>query len=370
MTGGPLGCGLVTKDFVDCPKCLATADRTGALDFWWNWQIAPDTDMSEFNSDVVASVQKKFIPMVWGSAPPEDWSFVDTASYVMGFNEPDQFGPGCVGTWDPPAYGCAPGEDRQATSSGWANLFDPSTSFKGQPRAARYWQWLINNMTQLHAPSNGNWPKIVSPSMAQDAPPGEVSCMGVDPEQPGSIKFCHGWLKVFKEHTTQLQCTKFDGSTTNCWDIIDVIQIHAYARTAQDVKDKVQGYYNEFQEDFDGSRGQKKTLWITELAAASNDPNFIDTFVAEIFDGNNGFMNRRTYFYLEKVSWFSEFVFPSFAVGGYVPKPHEKWVSTLFDAYSSLSPVGKTLFNMCGANIGDGSFSSRRLWSAARALVL
>jgi hypothetical protein len=59
-------------------------------------------------------------------------------------------------------YGCAPGVFSKATSSGWAPLFDPSTGIwenggTGKPKAALYWQWLINNLTQ--------------PNLRPDAPP-------------------------------------------------------------------------------------------------------------------------------------------------------------------------------------------------------
>ena len=70
--------------------------------------------------------------------------------------------------------------------------------------------------------------KVVSPSMAQGAEMNE-SCIGADPAKQ---HFCQGWLQVFKNYTLSLDCTGFGGAETNCWDVIDAIQIHAYARTA------------------------------------------------------------------------------------------------------------------------------------------
>ena len=70
--------------------------------------------------------------------------------------------------------------------------------------------------------------------MAQVAEPG-ASCIGVDPSGADNPKYCYGWLKAFKTATLALDCTDFEGKATNCWDVIDAIQIHAYARTAAEV---------------------------------------------------------------------------------------------------------------------------------------
>jgi hypothetical protein len=68
----------------------------------------------------------------------------------------------------------------------------------------------------------------------------------------GNSHFCHGWLSMFKKQTLQMSCTDFTGKVTNCWDVIGVIQIHAYAKTAAEVKSKIASYYTEFTEDFEG----------------------------------------------------------------------------------------------------------------------
>lgn len=39
------------------------------------------------------------------------------------------------------------------------------------------------------------------------------------------------------------------------WDVIDAIQIHAYARSAKEVKDKINTYYTTFKDDFEGTNG-------------------------------------------------------------------------------------------------------------------
>ena len=46
----------------------------------------------------------------------------------------------------------------------------------------------------------------------------------------------------FKNYTRSLPCVSFSGQQTNCWDVIDAIQIHAYARTAAEVLDKIRDY--------------------------------------------------------------------------------------------------------------------------------
>ena len=57
---------------------------------------------------------------------------------------------------------------------------------------------------------------------------------------------------MFKKETMQMSCTDFSGKVTNCWDVIGVIQIHAYAKTAAEVKSKITSYYTEFSDDFEG----------------------------------------------------------------------------------------------------------------------
>ncbi|CAE8648109.1 unnamed protein product, partial [Polarella glacialis] len=65
--------------------------------------------------------------------------------------------------------------------------------------------------------------------------------------------------------------------------VIDHIQIHAYARTAAEVKTKIEGYYDAFQEDFEGLNGRKKkTLWLTEVAMGSNNASEIVPFVEDL----------------------------------------------------------------------------------------
>ena len=226
--------------------------------------------------------------------PDGGYGFLSDASFVMGYNEPDMYGPACDGDWNPPAYGCVLGGYRPATSSGFPELFDPAS-------AAKFWQNSINNMTA----NTGNQ-LIVSPSMAMGAEP-NGTCVGVDPTT-SNMKHCPGWLQMFKKYALTKHCTDFSGKSTNCWDVIDVIQIHAYARDAQDVKDKISSYHAVFQEDFDGSNGRnKKTLWLTEVAAGTNDGSKAVQFVEDLMNPTDGLTNRDTYGFVEKVFFLPEF---------------------------------------------------------------
>lgn len=127
-------------------------------------------------------------------------------------------------------------------------LFEPSA-------AAPYFQSLVNNMT---ASASQKTLKIVSPSMANGANPQPGNECTADPAGkqqlqlplhwlshrhsifaccvhellfatvPGNPNRCTGWMSMFKTTALTLPCTAFDGTKTNCWDVIDSIQIHAY----------------------------------------------------------------------------------------------------------------------------------------------
>ena len=180
---------------------------------------------------------------------------------------------------------------------------------------------------------------------------GTFSCIGVDPAAAGAPKACPGWLKDFKAKALAMACTDFSGGATNCWDVIDTIQIHGYARDAQDIKDKIAEYRAAFDEDFSGSGGRKqKTLWLTEVAYGGNDAASITKFIDDLMNPTDGLTNRATYPYVEKVSWFSEWSFDAFTVSGVTPRPFETWSSNLFFPLSGeLSPAGTAFFGACNA---------------------
>jgi hypothetical protein len=336
----PLKCGVCTSDFPENVKALGMIAETGKLDFWWNWATEPKIDTSSLTPEVAALVNEAFDPMIWGQGEQPSYEFLTNASFVHGYNEPDLYGPPCVGDWDPPQYGCSPGDYRAATSSGWAPLFDPQS-------AALLWQEDVNRMTRINPSLFNHGQKIVSPSMAMGAE-ATVNCYGVDPAVDGAIKRCPGWLGLFKEATLGLECTDFNGSTTNCWDVIDVLSIHGYAKEAADILGKIDGYRDVFADDFDGANGRKeKTLWLTEVAMGSSDGDAIVGFVDDLMNAETGLTNRVKYDFVEKVSWFSVWSFFAFELDDELPENYEAWSSTLFNPYGSLSQVGEAFFSYC-----------------------
>ena len=139
--------------------------------------------------------------------------------------------------------------------------------------------------------------------MAMGARPDNNTCFGVDPSASGAIKHCNGWMYSFKNFTSTLPCVDFAGEKTNCWDVIDAIQIHAYARTAQEVLDKIRDYREVFAEDIEGRNGRtRKTLWLTEVAAASSNGTFVTGFVNDLLSNSTGLMNRTEFSYITHVS--------------------------------------------------------------------
>ena len=119
----PLRCGVATNAFPECPSCLKTLLATKKLDFWWNWDTQPLVDESVLSSAEAEAMHSAFTPMVWGQGDLPSYAFLSSESpEVQTYNEPDQYGPACVGDWDPPAFGCGKGEYRPATSAGWQPL--------------------------------------------------------------------------------------------------------------------------------------------------------------------------------------------------------------------------------------------------------
>jgi hypothetical protein len=171
----------------------------------------------------------------------------------------------------------------------------------------------------------------------------------VDPSVDGAVKACPGWLAAFKQFTLELECTTLDGTATNCWDAIESIQIHAYAKSAEDVTDKIKGYYDMFTDDFEGTNGRtQKTLWLTEVAYGGNTADDISSFIDDLMNDVTGLTNRALFPYVEKVSWFSEWNFAAFNVSGVAPAQYETWSSALFNPLDgSLTDAGETYFKYC-----------------------
>ena len=327
-------CGVASGQFALNPPTLTSAVGTGKLSFWWNWNTAPGVDTTGLSASTIAAMQKSFVPMLWGQAPPGDYDFLKYAEGdVMGYNEPDLYGPPCCNCDGKQSY-------YPATSSGWLPLFDPAN-------AATLWKDTVNNLTSTQR-SGTTLRRIVSPSMANGAKPAAGVDCTLDPAASGNTKRCEGWLSMFKVATLKLQCSKFDGTQTNCWDVIDAIQVHAYAKSASDVLTKIDDYLDVFPDDFAGTSGRsQKTLWLTEVAAASNDGAEVAAFASALMASSGGLADRTKYASVSHVSWFSEYFFPGFNVTGHVAKPAESWSSSLFNPFGGLTDVGSAFFAGC-----------------------
>jgi len=332
-------CGVASAIFSTNPSALDTALQTKQLSFWWNWNTVTNLASKILSPSSVAAAEKTFVPMVWGAGPFESSTFIQDAAYVMGYNEPDLYGPACCNCDGKQTYS-------PATSSGWANLFNPAS-------AASLWKETVNKLTsQSKNNVTSGVRRIVSPSMANDAKPKPGVMCTQDPANAANPKRCEGWLSLFKAEALQQSCVGFDGRTTNCWDVIEVIQIHAYALKAEDVFTKIEGYHTEFAEDFSGSNGRtKKLLWLTEVAGGTADGATQTEFATQLMSKTGGLADRSKYPYVERVSWFSEMSFPAFKLGDTVPSVNEAWSSSLFNPFGGLSPVGDAFFANC-ANTG------------------
>lgn len=332
-----LECGVASAVFSTNTATIDTALDSG-MSFWWNWNTVQNVDTTGIPPETQQALRDVFVPMLWGQDLAPDFSFMaDHEGDVMGYNEPDQYGPACCNCDGQQTYS-------PATSSGWLPLFCPAT-------AAPYWQRTVNNLTA------GTWPpgppgpppppgpapppappgpppppppgppvppdvctttaatslaggnlvgrvcaalrlydccerigqhpdaeaavayggcceyyssssspvkhvanksatlltlrkanlrldplsstvpsragpsgvrRIVSPAMAGDAAPEPGIDCSADPAGPGNPHFCHGWLSMLKQHALNMSCQTFSGKTTNCWDVVDALSIHAY----------------------------------------------------------------------------------------------------------------------------------------------
>ncbi|CAK9006159.1 unnamed protein product [Durusdinium trenchii] len=337
----PLHCGVGTNTFTDCPQCLESAMNSGAIDFWWNWDYVPKVDMSHLPTEVISKARKSFTPMIWGTKLPKNFSFFSLGSeYLMGFNEPDQYGPACAGELTRGSFGCGEEEYRPATSAGFAALFDPA-------KAAKEWQKLVNLLAEVPREPGAPLTRLAAPSMAQNAEP--VDDCTHDPALPEARKYCRGWLQSFKAIALTLSCKTLSGRQTNCWDVIDALPIHGYARSAEEIKQKLQQYHRVFQEDFEGTQGRSmKKLWLTEVTMGSNEASELVSFVDGLMNAHDGLQNRELFSYVERISWFSEWSMGAFKLSSYVPHMDEAWSSSLFEPTTGhFTPHGQSFIRHC-----------------------
>ena len=124
-----LQCGVASAVFGTNPGAAETAVGTGKLSFWWNWNTDQILDQAGLTPSTAKALAGTFVPMVWGTAFPDSLGWLnDTEGDVMGFNEPDQYGPACCNCDGKQSY-------YPATSSGWAPLFNPSSASTAYKRS-------------------------------------------------------------------------------------------------------------------------------------------------------------------------------------------------------------------------------------------
>mmetsp|Transcript_39137 Transcript_39137/g.113072 ORF Transcript_39137/g.113072 Transcript_39137/m.113072 type:complete len:259 (+) Transcript_39137:154-930(+) len=212
------------------------------------------------------------------------------------------------------------------------------------PELARDWQAFVMAFKATNPEG-----RVLAPAMA-DADPlhrasaGEyASCMASPQTPQAHMAYCPGWLRCFKDTVIELPC-----GDTNCWDIIDALQFHAYAHDAQDVKDKVDSWARVWSDDLTGANGRKKkSLWLTEVARAgavdSSDPDgktcdFI-TDIVRYLKGHE---------HVSGWSWFSadDTSFWSFVIDGIEPTTPTR-ASDLIDGQGKLTTIGECYARAC-----------------------
>lgn len=345
---GASKCGVAATTFFECANCIDTAVNCG-MDFWWNW--GPEPTSPKVSGTTYKGAE--FVPMIWSSG----YGGIDNTTelipltkgkYLMGWNEPDHYGPPCwnkadVGGWVYP--GCDGHSYSSAASSGtFLPYFNPTSGYAGIA-----WSDLINQLLRSGLPM----PQIVSPSMAGPAVGGDklAACklvtnesLAKDPQQIYELGNCNGWLGEFKKSTLAMKC-----GTTNCWDIISHIQIHSYDYHAKDAIADIEEYLTTFKEDFQGLNGRsKKTLWLTETAGAYDTAEDQAAYIRDLIP----YINSKEEIF--RVSWFNEWSFSSFTIDNIPPKT-PNWASSLFDPYGGLSQVGVEYFKQCnGGTLPSG----------------
>jgi len=318
-------CGIGTNMLDHNDAGMTTFCNTQRMGFWWNWAPVPRIEYT------AACANSTFVPMIWGYNKDNKYiSGLAAKTYpsIIRYNEPDHYAP--------PAY---PGGDYLSSGS------FPQTFQCGKSLIATNWQETV--MGYLAARPNGI---IISPAMADS---GATASSGNDGEQcsnsPQSdashMPDCLGWLKCFKAAVISLNC-----GTTNCWDVINVIQFHAYYYKASDLIKKANLYESTWAEDLQALNGRsKKTLWLTEFAhAGTTDSADPDGQASKFMEESINYMKQSPYF--SGWSWFSQdsSTFASFTIDGI--KPTSKfWASDLINKAGQLTKIGEKYVSLCGA---------------------
>lgn len=311
-------CGVATN-LLDYNDGGMVAFCSSNLDFWWNWARAPKNIYSS------PCAWQKYVPMVWGYSPDNSRNARSAAPRLMGYNEPD--------LWGPPAV---PGGHYLASGT-----FAP-TFHCGSTKLALNWQELVMAYKMVNPAG-----LVLSPAMADAGSSGSVgdySRCDASPQLPSNhMDYCDGWLKCFKQQVIQLPC-----GNTNCWDLIDILQFHDYAYTAEDLILKVQTWESAWAEDLRGLAGRsKKTLWLTEFArAGAVDARDPDGRTREFIHKSVEYLKASPY--VSGWSWFSQdtTTFKSFPIGG-VPPAEPFWSSELIDRDGHITVIGEAYVRAC-----------------------
>lgn len=309
-------CGVATNMFQEVPYAIINGANAG-MDFWWNWNHKPTATFPDGTVAKWKYSSAEFIPMIWGPQSLTDELKTDLrkGTFVMGFNEPDLYGP--------------PSNGNPATSCGaWTPCFSPTN-------AAANWKKFIDGVFPEKDFTNG--PKILSPSMANGPSGNGAQC---NSGSPNVIVRCEGWLVEFKKQAQALQLTKSNGETSNYWDIIDYIQIHGYDYDAAPIINNIKNYATTFQDDI----AKGKLIWLTEVAGGYLNMDEQMNFMKSIISQLNAMPEIYGY------SWFSEPSFPSFVIDNRQPTDFD-WASNLFGTNGELNDLGKLYFQLCSEDI-------------------
>mmetsp|Transcript_37986 Transcript_37986/g.121076 ORF Transcript_37986/g.121076 Transcript_37986/m.121076 type:complete len:370 (+) Transcript_37986:57-1166(+) len=317
-------CGLAT-DMLDTNDHSMRTYCNMHLGFWWNWDHKPKIAYSSPCST------ETFTPMIWGlSAGHQNQAFASSVpqTRLMGYNEPD--------LWGPPAI---PGGNYLSSGT-----FAPTFQC-GNDELAKDWQALVLAF-KAKSPDG----LVVSPAMADADPAGTASAgdysqCNISPQtNENHLPYCGGWLKCFKESVSRFQC----GENTNCWEVIDVLQFHAYEYTSENLIKKVKTWETTWAEDLSGANGAKpKSLWLTEFArAGATDSSDPDGKTAAFMDQSIAYMKASSV--VSGWSWFSQdtTTFASFTIGD-LPPASPFWASDLINANGDATVIGEHYASLC-----------------------
>ena len=405
-----------------CPRCLHSALHTGNFSGpWTNRQTLPRID--ELGKHEHAAAASTFVPTLFGAgaltgevtspvlfrqrkmkhgqlvALTRPWfraekHFLQQAPAVLGWHRPDLFSPTATNE-APKTAGDEPLRDSRAADE------------VGSPRAAQYWKAMVQNLSTHHKAyyGTGSHTRIIAPLVGADRSGlnGDGTRAGISPRAPCTFpkdrtreamafwggpsyqRACDGWLADFKRSTLQLPCVSPAGKHTNCWDVTSSLNLQVTGEPsregAQHVLVQVEEYAKIFADDLAGVHGRsQKTLWLTEVAVASSDLGEILPFVEYLMDPVEGLRNRERFWYVEVVSWKHAHSInskehptnpPPSVAGSSVAKKREEglWVSSLFDAFGDLTPLGAAFFGACprGLAVPRAAAASAAVSAAASA---